>query len=150
MNKIAPLHRGFAQVDFSEMPAPVRTFAPRRTAAHIDLPLESAEHKPPHGGRPDPIDFPDRRHVDSDHAVRMAIARDDFHDVAAADLLRAQLGDITAQGEALIAASTDGFARGVHAGWWRGAKAGAVVGGLAGMALGFAIAVTFTWLGALS
>jgi len=117
---------------FSELPSPMRPLFDTRPAAHIDLPL----------GKPMP--FPDPADLDRERAVRLAPERDLESDAE----LREHRADVeTRQETALRAAHLHGHGVGFEAGFWKGARFGAIAAGLGGVGLGWVIAVLFMQIG---
>lgn len=110
------LHRGFAEVSWDDVPAPTRPFAPTRSAAHIDLPLDGGTQPARSMPRVRPVAFIPKEAVDARIELQ------------AAAIDRSQI--------ALRSAHASGFDEGLITGWWRGFRYAAVLFGLGGMGLG--------------
>jgi len=138
---------------FADLPDPLRpmAFAPPRSGAHIDLPLES----PRLAAAPEPIPFPDPAVADRARQRRLAPERAIEHELGR----EAQVRELRETSDdsltiALRAARSAGLLQGVRqgrgAGWRSGFRWGAALFGLAGLGGGWLIAVVAIQLGRLS
>lgn len=134
--RIVPLHRGFSPVGtFAELPQPTRPFAPPRSAAHIDLPLQGPRSEPVYG-MPDVQRTPPMPRTRPIRVVEKATV----------DAMHERRANAQRHSDALKAAETSGHERGLVEGYWRGAR---FVGALCFM-VGLAAGVLLVRLGALS